>query len=138
MGSRARSAAARKSSTSTVGSRPIAGCAEAAYEATNYVPTAVPERLYRIGCMVTAQENACRYCLARARAYMKVLGYSESFIQQVERDVQTAELDDKERAYIVFCRSLAQFAAARPATATAAPPCSSSGTRRRKLARSPS
>ena len=89
---------------------------EAAYEATNYVPVALPERLYRIGNMVTAQENACRYCYGANRAYMKVLGYSESFIQQVERDVQTAELDDKERAYIDFCRSLAR-SRPRPAAA---------------------
>ena len=81
---------------------------EAAYEATNYVPVALSERLQRIGSMVTAQENSCRYCYGANRAYMKVLGYSESFIQQVERDVQTAELDDKERAYIAFCRSLAR------------------------------
>lgn len=89
---------------------------EAAYEATNYVPVAVPERLHRIGNMVTAQENSCRYCYGANRAYMKVLGYSESFIQQVERDVQTAELDDKERAYIAFCRSLAR-SRPRPAAA---------------------
>jgi alkylhydroperoxidase family enzyme len=89
---------------------------EAAYEATNYVPMAVSERLYRIGNMVTAQENACRYCYGANRAYMKVLGYSESFIQQVERDVQTAELNDKERAYIAFCRSLAR-SRPRPAAA---------------------
>ena len=89
---------------------------EAAYEATNYVPAALPERLLRIGNMVTAQENSCRYCYGANRAYMKVLGYSESFIQQVERDVQTAELDDKERAYIAFCRSLAR-SRPRPAAA---------------------
>jgi hypothetical protein len=71
---------------------------ETAYEAANYLPAALPERLYRIGNMVTAQENSCRYCYGANRAYMKVLGYSESFIQRVERDVQMAELDDKERA----------------------------------------
>ena len=89
---------------------------EAAYETTNYLPAALPERLYRIGNMVTAQENSCRYCYGANRAYMKVLGYSESFIQQVERDVQLAELDDKERAYIGFCRSLAR-SRPRPAAA---------------------
>ncbi len=89
---------------------------EAAYAATNYVPIALPERLYRMGSMVTAQENSCRYCYGANRAYMKVLGYSESFIQKVERDVQTAELDDKERAYIAFCRSLAR-SRPRPAAA---------------------
>ena len=89
---------------------------EAGYQATNYVPNALPERLHRIGSMVTAQENSCRYCYGANRAYMKVLGYSESFIQQVERDVQMAELDDKERAYVGFCRSLAR-SRPRPAAA---------------------
>jgi alkylhydroperoxidase family enzyme len=89
---------------------------EAAYEATSYMPVALPERLHRIGNMVTAQENSCRYCYGANRAYMKVLGYSESFIQQVERDAQMAELDDKERAYIAFCRSLAR-SRPRPAAA---------------------
>ncbi len=89
---------------------------ETAYEAVSYLPTALPERLYRIGNLVTAQENSCRYCYGANRAYMKVLGYSESFIQRVERDVQMAELDDKERAYIAFCRSLAR-SRPRPAAA---------------------
>ena len=90
---------------------------EAAYATTSYLPAALPERLYRIGNMVTAQENSCRYCYGANRAYMRVLGYSESFIQQLERDVQLAELDDKERAYIAFCRSLAR---SRPRPAAAA------------------
>ena len=62
----------------------------------------------RIGSMVTAQENACRYCYGANRAYMKVLGYSEAFIQSVERDVQLAETDPRELAFIEFCRSLAR------------------------------
>ncbi|MGH8797865.1 MAG: carboxymuconolactone decarboxylase family protein, partial [Caldimonas sp.] len=90
---------------------------EAAYATTSYLPVALPERLYRIGNMVTAQENSCRYCYGANRAFMRVLGYSESFIQQLERDVQVAELDDKERAYIAFCRSLAR---SRPRPAAAA------------------
>lgn len=81
---------------------------EASYESMNYVPDTLPERLYRIGNMVTSQENSCRYCYGATRAFMKVIGYSESFIQQVERDAQMAELDDKERAYLAFCRSLAR------------------------------
>jgi alkylhydroperoxidase family enzyme len=89
---------------------------EAAYQATNYIPAAVPERLYRMGSMVTAQENACRYCYGANRAFMKVLGYRESFIQQVERDVLLADLDDKQRAYIAFCRRLAR-SKPRPAAA---------------------
>ena len=81
---------------------------EACFGAASYHPSEISERLFRIGLMVTAQENACRYCYGAHRAYMKVLGYSETFIQGVERDVRMAEIDDKERAYIAFCRNLAR------------------------------
>jgi alkylhydroperoxidase family enzyme len=81
---------------------------EASYGLINYVPSEISERLLRIGAMITAQENACRYCYGANRAYMKVLGYSESFIQRIERDVQVAEMDAKERAFIAFCRNLSR------------------------------
>jgi len=81
---------------------------EAAFAVISYQPSALPERLVRIGSMVTAQENACRYCYGANRAYMKVLGYSEAFIQNVERDVQLAETDPRELAFVEFCRSLAR------------------------------
>jgi alkylhydroperoxidase family enzyme len=73
-----------------------------------YRPAAMPERLYRIGAMVTAQENACRYCYGANRAYLKILGYSDSFISRIERDATLAELDDQGRACLSFCRSLAR------------------------------
>ena len=81
---------------------------EAAFAVTSYQPVALSERLVRIGSMVTAQENACRYCYGANRAYLKVLGYSEAFIQSVERDVQLAETDPRDLAFVEFCRSLAR------------------------------
>jgi alkylhydroperoxidase family enzyme len=81
---------------------------EAAYGMTSYVPSEISERLFHIGAMITAQENACRYCYGANRAYMKVLGYSESFIQRIERDVHVAEMDAKEHAFIAFCRNLSR------------------------------
>ena len=39
---------------------------------------------------------------------MKVLGYSETFISRIERDMHMAELDDMERGFIAFCRNLAR------------------------------
>jgi len=74
----------------------------------SYRPVAMPQRLFNIGALVTAQENSCRYCYGANRAYMKILGYSESFIRRIEQDATLAELDDKERAFISFCRSLAR------------------------------
>ncbi len=74
----------------------------------SYRPAAMPQRLFNIGALVTAQENACRYCYGANRALMRVLGYSESFISRIERDASLAELDAKERAFIGFCRKLAR------------------------------
>src|SRR5258708_591605 len=73
-----------------------------------YRPVAMPQRLFNIGALVTAQENSCRYCYGANRAYMKILGYSESFISRIEQDATFAELDAKEHAFISFCRSLAR------------------------------
>jgi alkylhydroperoxidase family enzyme len=73
-----------------------------------YRPAAMPQRLFNIGALVTAQENSCRYCYGANRAYMKILGYSETFISRIERDATLAELDEKERAFISFCRNLAR------------------------------
>ena len=81
---------------------------EAAFATTSYRPSEIPDRLFRIGNVVTSQENACRYCYGANRAYLKVLGYSEAFIQRVERDVHMAEMDDRERGFIAFCRNLAR------------------------------
>lgn len=81
---------------------------EVALGLTVYRPVAMPMRLYHIGATVTAQENACRYCYGANRAYMKILGYSEDFIRRMERDLHLAELDEKFRAFIAFCRSLAR------------------------------
>ena len=68
----------------------------------------VPERLSAMGGMVAAQETACRYCYGALRATMKMLGFSESQIGRVERDVRAADLDPRERAYVQFCRTLAR------------------------------
>ena len=81
---------------------------EMSLRVATYHPTVISERLYHIGIMVTAQENACRYCYGANRAYLKIQGYSEDFIRRIERDAQVAELDEKERAFIAFCRSLAR------------------------------
>lgn len=91
--------------------RRIARCVwlrQAGFDAVNYRPVHIPARLYRMGTMVVSQENACRYCYGANRALMKVMGYSEEFIQRLERDLQLAELDARQRAYIAFARSLAR------------------------------
>ncbi|MCP4368136.1 MAG: hypothetical protein GY797_08545 [Deltaproteobacteria bacterium] len=68
----------------------------------------MPVRLMDIGALVTAQENACRYCYGVARSQMRVFGYSEKLIGHIEREMQLAELDEKDRSFIQFCRNLAR------------------------------
>ena len=71
-------------------------------------PVHIPQRLVDIATLVTAQENACRYCYGATRATLRILGYSERLISQLEREVQIAGLDEKDRAFVKFCRNLAR------------------------------
>jgi alkylhydroperoxidase family enzyme len=70
--------------------------------------SAISAHLFNVAALVTAQENACRYCYGANRAYMQMLGYSEPYIRRLEEDVHLAELDEKERALVAFCRNLAR------------------------------
>jgi alkylhydroperoxidase family enzyme len=70
--------------------------------------TALPVRLADLSFLVVSQENSCRYCYGAARAHMRILGYPERVIGQIEREMQLAELDETEQAFIRFCRSLAR------------------------------
>lgn len=81
---------------------------EACLAVSTYRPSEIPQRLFNIGALVTAQENSCRYCYGANRAFMKILGYSETFISHIERDLHVAELDDRERGFVAFCRNLAR------------------------------
>ena len=75
----------------------------ARYEASEF-----PKRLGDIAVLVCAQENACRYCYGVAKSQLKLFGYSQKMINQIEEGMHLAELDEKERAFIQFCRNLAR------------------------------
>jgi alkylhydroperoxidase family enzyme len=70
--------------------------------------TTLPVRLADLAFLVVSQENSCRYCYGAARAHMRILGYPERVIGQIEREMQLAELDEREHAFIRFCRQLAR------------------------------
>jgi len=67
-----------------------------------------PRNLSDICALVAAQENACRYCYGVARSQMRLFGYSERMISNIEREMQMAEMEEKERAFVQFCRNLAR------------------------------
>ena len=73
-----------------------------------YSVTEFPKHLGDIGALVTAQENACRFCYGVARSQMRLFGYSEKMISNIEREMQLAEMDKKDRIFIQFCRNLAR------------------------------
>jgi alkylhydroperoxidase family enzyme len=58
--------------------------------------------------LVTSQENACRYCYGSARVRMKMIGFSDEMIDRIERNVQLAEAEPRERELVLFCRNLAR------------------------------
>lgn len=81
---------------------------EAVMEWPQYKVQHFPSKLAYIAGLICAQENACRYCIGVSRAYLKSQGYNDSFIDMIERDRQLAELDEKERVFVQFCRSLSR------------------------------
>ncbi len=61
-----------------------------------------------LAALVTSQENACRYCYGVGRASMRMLGFTDEVIDQVEGRAQLAEADQREREMLAFCRNLAR------------------------------
>lgn len=62
--------------------------------------------MMEIAYLVTSQENACRYCYGLSRAAMKIWGYSEKRIQDLEQRATMA--DSVTRRVVEFARKLAR------------------------------
>jgi alkylhydroperoxidase family enzyme len=63
-------------------------------------------KLIGISQLVTSQENACRYCYGLERAAMKIWGYSEKQIRDLEEEASLA--DGVTRRVVDFARKLAK------------------------------
>lgn len=81
---------------------------EAIFKWPNLRSYHISRQMHNIESLVVAQENACRFCYGVARTYLRVFGLSEKQISKLERQVHLAELDEKDRAFIRFCRDLAR------------------------------
>ena len=73
-----------------------------------YEAQVFPRKLADICGLVAAQENTCRYCYGVARSWMRLWGYSEKMISSIERNAQLADMEEKEKAFIRFCRNLSR------------------------------
>ena len=62
--------------------------------------------LMGISYFVASQENACRYCYGMARAIMKIAGFKEKQIQDLENEASLA--DGLTRQVVEFARKLAR------------------------------
>jgi alkylhydroperoxidase family enzyme len=65
-----------------------------------------PLHLMGISYFVASQENACRYCYGMARAIMKIAGFKEKQIQDLENEASLA--DGLTRQVVEFARKLAR------------------------------
>lgn len=65
-----------------------------------------PLKLMGVAYFVASQENACRYCYGTARALMKIWGYSEKQIQDLEHEASLA--GGLTRKVVEFARKLAK------------------------------
>jgi alkylhydroperoxidase family enzyme len=59
-----------------------------------------------ISYFVASQENACRYCYGEARAVMKIVGFTEKQIEDLEHEASLA--DGLTRQVVEFARKLAR------------------------------
>jgi alkylhydroperoxidase family enzyme len=65
-----------------------------------------PFHLMGISYFVASQENACRYCYGMARAVMKIMGFTEGQIQDLEHEANLA--DGVTKQVVEFARKLAR------------------------------
>ena len=68
--------------------------------------THAPLHLMGVSYFVASQENACRYCYGMARAIMKIVGFKEKQIQDLEHEASLA--DGLTRQVVEFARKLAR------------------------------
>jgi AhpD family alkylhydroperoxidase len=58
--------------------------------------------------LVVSQDNSCRYCFAAQRSLLRVLGFPQERITQLEQDLRMLQLEPKERAALEFARRLSR------------------------------
>lgn len=58
--------------------------------------------------LVVSQDNSCRYCFATQRAMMRVLGFSERRIEQLEHGLLLSDLDPAVRAALTYARTISR------------------------------
>ncbi len=58
--------------------------------------------------LAVSQDNSCRYCYNAQRVLLRLQGYGEDRIAQLEQDFSTAELDEHDRRAIDFAKRISR------------------------------
>ena len=60
--------------------------------------------------MVVAMDSSCRHCYGAFRSMLKILGYPEGLIRELEESFATNQLTNKEQAALEFARKVSRSA----------------------------
>ena len=60
--------------------------------------------------MVVAMDSSCRHCYGAFRSMLKILGYPEALIRELEESLATNQLTNKEQAALEFARKISRSA----------------------------
>ncbi|HXJ33354.1 MAG TPA: hypothetical protein VMS22_04875 [Candidatus Eisenbacteria bacterium] len=64
----------------------------------------MPLDLWEMIGLVVSQDNSCRYCYGVTRVLLRVLGYDAARVQQLERDLNLADVSPADRLALDFAR----------------------------------
>ncbi|NJB87376.1 AhpD family alkylhydroperoxidase [Lewinella marina] len=77
--------------------------------ATKIQPVAhIPSRLADLITLVVSMENSCRHCYGATRSILRLTGYSQNRISELEEDFFHAKLDERSKAVLDFSRKCAR------------------------------
>lgn len=62
--------------------------------------------LYDLLFLVVSQENSCRHCYGASRAFLRMMGYSEARVLELEADLHAVDLDPSTRLALDYARRL--------------------------------
>lgn len=67
-----------------------------------------PLPLCDVIALIVSRDNSCRYCYGVQRAFLKMLGHSDGYIDRLERDAHLAELTPLDRTAIDVARGISR------------------------------
>jgi len=72
--------------------------------------TSLSPQLAGLIALVVSQDNACRHCYGLTRSLLRIQGMTEGTIRQLEADLHTAPLSEREQAALEFARRVSRAA----------------------------